>query len=92
MILGKVTGQLWATKKDPKLEGAKFLIVQHYNSDLTPQDKFTVAVDSVGAGAGEFVLFAAGSSARQTDFTKDKPVDAVIMAIIDELKRDENIK
>ncbi len=85
MILGKVTGTVWATKKDEKLDGAKFLIVQHYNMDLTPQDRFTVAVDSVGAGAGEFVLFAAGSSARQTVQTKDKPVDAVIMAIIDEL-------
>ena len=85
MILGKITGTVWATKKDEKLSGAKFLIVQHYNMDYTPQDKFTVAVDAVGAGAGEFVLFAAGSSARQTDLTKDKPVDAVIMAIIDEL-------
>ena len=86
MILGKITGTVWATKKDEKLSGAKFLIVQHYNTDYTPQDKFTVAVDAVGAGAGEFVLFAAGSSARQTDLTKDKPVDAVIMAIIDELE------
>ena len=85
MILGKVTGTVWATKKDEKLDGSKFLIVQHYNMDLSPQDKYTVAVDSVGAGAGEFVLFAAGSSARQTELTKDKPVDAVIMAIIDEL-------
>ena len=85
MILGRVTGTVWATKKDEKLDGAKFLIVQHYNMDLTPQDKFTVAVDSVGAGAGEYVLFAAGSSARQTQQTKDRPVDAVIMAIIDEV-------
>ena len=53
--------------------------------DYNPQNKFVVAVDSVGAGVGEIVLFASGSSARQTSLTQNKPVDAVIMAIVDKL-------
>lgn len=55
------------------------------NLDYTPKEATVVAVDSVGAGVGEVVLVAQGSSARQTTFTKNKPVDAVIMAIVDKL-------
>ncbi len=65
--------------------GAKFLIVRQLNLDYTPKESTVVAVDSVGAGVGEVVLVAQGSSARQTNFTKNKPVDAVIMAIVDKL-------
>ncbi|AFN73426.1 ethanolamine utilization protein EutN/carboxysome structural protein Ccml [Melioribacter roseus P3M-2] len=65
--------------------GAKFLIVRELNLDLTPKSSTVIAVDSVGAGIGETVLVAQGSSARQTTFTKNKPVDAVIMAIVDKL-------
>jgi len=65
--------------------GAKFLIVRELNLDLTPKTSTVIAVDSVGAGIGETVLVAQGSSARQTTFTKNKPVDAVIMAIVDKL-------
>ncbi|MFA3782865.1 EutN/CcmL family microcompartment protein [Melioribacteraceae bacterium 4301-Me] len=85
MILGKVIGTVWSTRKDENLVGAKFLIVRHLNLDLTPKEATVVAVDSVGAGVGEVVLVAQGSSARQTTFTKNKPVDAVIMAIVDKL-------
>ncbi|GBD90428.1 carbon dioxide concentrating mechanism protein CcmL [bacterium BMS3Abin04] len=85
MHLGKVIGTVWSTRKDEKLVGAKFLIVQQLDLDYKPKNGFVVAVDSVGAGVGEIVLFAQGSSARQTTFTKDKPVDAVIMAIVDKL-------
>ena len=85
MNLGKVIGTVWSTRKDENLVGAKFLIVKELDLDYNPQDKFVVAVDSVGAGVGEIVLFASGSSARQTSLTHNKPVDAVIMAIVDKL-------
>jgi microcompartment protein CcmK/EutM len=85
LILGKVVGTVWSTKKDENLVGAKFLIVQQLDLDLKPKGSVVVAVDSVGAGVGEVVLYAQGSSARQTTQTKDKPIDAVIMAIVDKL-------
>jgi ethanolamine utilization protein EutN len=85
MILGRIIGTVWSTRKDENLVGAKFMIVRQLNLDFTPKENFVVAVDSVGAGVGEVVLVAQGSSARQTAFTKNKPVDAVIMAIVDKL-------
>ncbi|MGE0614397.1 MAG: EutN/CcmL family microcompartment protein [Bacteriovoracia bacterium] len=85
MNLGRVVGTVVASRKDPKLEGLKLLVVQQ--SDLTGGAKGAqvVAVDSVGAGVGEVVLYCAGSSARQTEVTQNKPVDAVIMAIVDQV-------
>ena len=85
MILGKVVGTVWATRKDENLTGMKFLIVRHVDLDYRLKDQYVVAVDSVGAGVGEVVLVASGSSARQTEVTKNRPVDAVIMAIVDKL-------
>ena len=85
MFLGRVIGTVWSTKKDENLVGAKFLIVRQLDLDYNEKENFVVAVDSVGAGEGEVVLVATGSSSRQTNFTKDKPVDAVIMAIVDKL-------
>jgi len=85
LILGKVVGTVWATRKDESLTGMKFLIVQHVDLDYKLKEQHVVAVDSVGAGVGEIVLVATGSSARQTEVTKNKPVDAVIMAIVDKL-------
>jgi len=85
LFLGKVIGTVWSTKKDENLVGAKFLIVRQLDLELKDKDNFVVAVDSVGAGEGEVVLVATGSSSRQTEFTKNKPVDAVIMAIVDKL-------
>jgi carbon dioxide concentrating mechanism protein CcmL len=85
VFLGKVIGTVWSTKKDENLVGAKFLIVRQLDLDYNEKDNFVVAVDSVGAGEGEVVLVATGSSSRQTNFTKNKPVDAVIMAIVDKL-------
>ena len=85
MILGKVIGTVWATRKDDKLNGLKLQIVRPLNLDLTPKEGFVIAVDSVGAGAGEVVLVVQGSSARQTVVTEGKPVDATIMAIVDKL-------
>lgn len=88
MQLGKIVGTVVSTQKDEKLEGLKFHIVKHVDVNIKPTGSFVIAVDSVGAGVGEVVLTAAGSSARQTDITKDKPVDTVIMAIVDVLEID----
>ena len=83
MLLGTVIGTVWATRKDPGLVGMKFLIVREIDLDGEPQSNFVVAADAVGAGEGEVVLVAQGSSGRQTELTQGKAVDAVIMAIVD---------
>ncbi|MBI3578400.1 MAG: EutN/CcmL family microcompartment protein [Ignavibacteriales bacterium] len=85
MILGKVVGTVWATRKDEELTGVKLQIVKHVDLDYKVKDAFVVAVDTVQAGVGDIVLIATGSSARQTTTTKNKPVDAVIMAVVDKL-------
>lgn len=85
MQIARVIGSTVATIKDEKLTGRKLLIVREADETGQPVGRPYVAVDSVDAGAGDLVLVAAGSSARQTNLTKDTPVDAVIMAIIDSL-------
>lgn len=86
MQLAKIVGTVVSSQKDEKLQGLKFHIVRYIDTDGKPTGSFVIAVDSVGAGVGEIVLVAAGSSARQTWITKDKPVDTVIMAIVDTLE------
>jgi microcompartment protein CcmK/EutM len=86
MQLGKVVGTVVSTQKDEKLEGLKLQIVQFVDTHIKSTGNFVVAVDAVGAGIGEVVLTAAGSSARQTSLTEGKPVDTVIMAIVDVLE------
>lgn len=85
MLLGQVIGTVWATRKDPQLVGMKFLVVREVDLDGEPLANFVVAADAVGAGEGETVLVAQGSSGRQTELTDKKPIDAVIMAIVDRL-------
>ena len=84
MKMGRVIGSVVATQKDERLNGLKLLVVQNLDLGMTLEKGYVVAVDSVGAGAGEVVLYATGSSARQTSLTDGRPVDAVIMAIVDE--------
>ena len=86
MLIGKVIGTVVATQKDPELDGMKFLLLRSADVDGRAQGSVLVAVDAVGAGVGELVLYAAGSSARQTYVTKDRPVDHVVMAIIDRIE------
>ncbi len=86
MTLGRVSGTVWATRKDAQLVGMTLQIVENVGLDGTPTGGFVVAVDSVGAGVGELVLVVQGSSARLTEQTKTKPVDAVIVAIVDNLE------
>ena len=83
MKLGRIVGTVVSTRKTPSLESLKLLIVENLTISLEPEGGYVVAVDSVGAGLGEVILYATGSSARQTPVTKDRPVDAVIMAIVD---------
>lgn len=85
MVLGKVVGTVWATRKDDELVGMKFQIVKHVGLDYKLKDTFVVAVDTVQAGVGDVVLVTSGSSARQTTLTRNKPVDAVIVAVVDKL-------
>ncbi|HFE64585.1 MAG TPA: ethanolamine utilization protein EutN [Caldithrix sp.] len=83
MILAKVIGTVVSTKKDEKMQGLKFLLLKQVDLDGNLSGAHVVAVDAVGAGVGEMVLYASGSSARQTIATKDRPCDAVVMAIVD---------
>ncbi|RME54456.1 MAG: ethanolamine utilization protein EutN, partial [Deltaproteobacteria bacterium] len=83
MIMGKVVGTVVASQKEPKIAGLKFLVVENVDPSGNPSGGFVVAADAVGAGVGEVVLYASGSSARQTSMTENRPIDAVIMAIVD---------
>lgn len=83
MLIGRVVGSVVATQKDEKLTDRKFLLVQVHDLHNRPKDQYVVAVDSVGAGTGDMVLYATGSSARQTDITDGRPCDAVVMAVVD---------
>ncbi len=83
MKLAKVLGTVVATEKDDKLGGLRFLMLGDWGHDNKASGGSVVAVDAVGAGVGEMVLYASGSSARQTVRTDKKPVDAVVMAIVD---------
>ncbi|MGD2043028.1 MAG: EutN/CcmL family microcompartment protein [Acidimicrobiia bacterium] len=83
MHLGRVAGTLVASRKEALMSGMKFLVVKQIDEANSETGSYVVAVDAVGAGPGEVVLYASGSSARQTELTRDKPCDAVIMAIVD---------
>ena len=88
MLIARVIGTTVSTIKDPKLAGQKLLLVRQTDERGEPFGKPYVAIDTVDAGVGDLVLTCAGSSARQTALTKDTPVDAVIMAIIESLQVD----
>jgi microcompartment protein CcmK/EutM len=83
MLLGKVVGTLVATRKDEKLEGFRLLVVKQLNIENEETGGYVIAADAVQAGVGDTVLYATGSSARQTVLTDKKPCDAVLMAIVD---------
>jgi microcompartment protein CcmK/EutM len=83
MLIGRVVGSVVATRKDEKLDAQKLMLVQVHGMRNEPKEQYVVAVDAVGAGPDDMVLYASGSSARQTHLTEGKPCDAVIMAIVD---------
>lgn len=83
MILARIWGTVVATRKDPRLEGHKLLIVNPVSPDGKDESGFLVAIDTVGAGARETVLVVQGSSARLAHGLKECPVDAAIVGIVD---------
>ena len=92
MIFAKVIGTVVSTQKDEKLNGKKLLLCKEVDFNGDPLNSYHVAVDAVQAGEGSFVLLSYGSSARMTEVTKNAPIDAVIMAIIDDIQVTHQLK
>lgn len=88
MIICKVIGHVWATKKEPSLEGMKLMVVRE---ETTPRHSY-VAADVVGAGIGESVIVVSGSTARKAFRRDDVPVDMAIVGIIDSMEIDRTVK
>jgi microcompartment protein CcmK/EutM len=91
MLIARVIGTTVSTIKDETLVGRKLLILRPADIDGVPYGKPYVAVDTLDAGVGDLVLTAHGSSGRQTELTKNRPVDAVIMAVIDHLETNHEV-
>lgn len=83
MILARVVGTVVATRKDPRLEGHKLLIVKPVSPEGKDEAGYLIAVDTVSAGNRETVIVVGGSSARMADGCKDKPIDQAIIGIVD---------
>lgn len=92
MILARVVGTVVSTRKEEKIRGIKFLLLEKIDP-VTLQGKgdYLVAMDCVGAGKGEIVFYVSGSSARMTAVTEGKPSDAAIVAIVDEIEIDGKV-
>jgi ethanolamine utilization protein EutN len=91
MIIGKVVGNVWATRKEETLNGLKLLVIKPIDYYTDEEFQTFVATDKVGAGIGETVLVVTGSSARKAIDNADAPVDATIVGIIDEVEVNKNI-
>lgn len=85
MHLGRIIGTVVATRKDDKLVGTKLMITQPLTLDLKPKSEPIIAVDTVGAGIGELILYVNGTAGRIAAKKMDAPIDAAIVAIVDEM-------
>ena len=88
MILARVVGTIVATRKDPRLEGKKLLILKPVSPEGAPEAGYVIGVDTVGAGSSELVIGVSGSSARLAEGCKDKPVDMAVIGIVDTVSID----
>jgi len=88
MILARVVGSVVATRKDPRLEGKKLLILKPIGPDGKDEAGYVVSVDTVSAGFRETVIAVSGSSARMAEGCKDTPVDSTIVGIVDTISLD----
>jgi len=86
MLLVEIVGTVVSTHKDPKLDGLKLLVGKEIELDGTLTNRYHVAVDTVGVGAGEVVILVRGSSARLTETTDKKPVDTAIIAVVEQIE------
>ncbi len=91
MKLGRIVGTVVSSTKDEKIDGLRLYIVRDLSMEMADKSSFVVAADSVGAGVGEVVLYASGSSARQTKSTDGRPIDATVMAIVDVIDIDNKV-
>ena len=92
MLLARVVGTVVSTRKEPRIEGLKLLVCKAVDLDGNETGAYVVAADAVQAGIGEIVMYATGSSARQTKATENRPIDAVVMAIVDTWEVDGVVK
>ena len=91
MKLVKVVGSITSTIKDKTLEGFKILLVKAIDVDLKEKDDFYVAVDTIGLGIGETALIVTGSTAKRTDITRHKNVDAAIVAKVERIDLKDSV-
>ena len=89
MIIARVIGNIWATRKDEKLNGLKFMVVKPLKEDMSEEAGSLVAADNAGAGVGDVVLITTGSSARLSLSKENIPADAVIVGIVDTVELDQ---
>ena len=92
MIFAKVIGTIVSSQKDQNLDGKKLLLCKETDHTGKPLDSYHVAVDAVQAGEGSFVLLSYGSAARMTEATKNAPIDAVVIAILDDVQITHAVK
>ena len=96
MFVAKVTGSVVATQKVDEIVGSKLMVVEPYRLEakqrksLATTGRTFVAVDTIGAGEGDYVLIVQGSSSRLTDQTKGMPIDALIIGIVDTVHVEDN--
>lgn len=88
MVIGKVVGNIWSTRKDEKLNGIKFMVVKPLDEKFNEKGEVFVAADNAGAGVGDTVLITTGSAARISLGDNEIPVDSVIVGVIDSLEVD----
>ena len=91
MQVAKVRGTVVSTQKDPSLRGVKLLLLQLMDEDGNILPQYEVAADSVGAGVDEWVLVSRGSAARQVIGNEQRPLDAVVVAIIDTIHVEDRL-
>jgi ethanolamine utilization protein EutN len=91
MILGKIVGDIWSTKKTDKIHALRLLFVEPLGKDLTPAGDVLIAADEIGAGIGEMVIVTQGAPAMQA-FDREGliPIDAVVVGIVDSLQMAED--
>ena len=91
MILGKVVGTIVCSSRNDGLDGARYLLVDKTNQHGEKKGDYLVALDIIGAGNNELVMVTEGSPSRETPLTVNKPVDAVIVGIVDLIDEDEKV-